>query len=71
MHHGDAAGLQHRTSKPHAYDTMLVCCQPRDKGESYLQEGSQGNKCFQLHMKAVELLSAAHLVLLVGLLGSV
>ena len=71
MHHGNAAELQHRTSCPHAYDTLQVCCPLTDKGKSYLPEGSAGNKCFQLHMKAVELLGLAHLLPPAGLLGSI
>jgi hypothetical protein len=30
--HGDAAGHQHRTLYSHAYDTMLVCYQPPQRG---------------------------------------
>jgi len=54
-----------------AYHTLQVCCQPPDKEKSYLPEGSAGNKCFQLHMKAVELRGAAYLLPPAGLLGSI
>ncbi len=71
MHHGDAAGLQHRTLYSHACDTLEACCQPPDKGESYLQEASPGSECFQLHIEAVKVVGAAQLMLLADLLGSI
>ncbi len=70
VHHSDAAGHQHRTLYPHAYDTLQACYQPPQR-ESYQQDGSPGSPCFLLHMEVVELLGAAHLMLLADLLDSI
>ncbi len=50
---------------------MARLLQSSRTGSAYLHEDPPGSKCFQLHMQPVELLSAVHLVLPAGLLGSI
>ena len=71
IHHKNAAGPNTGEIDSQAWHTLQVCCQPRDKGESYLHEDPPGSKCFQLHVKAVEVLGAVHLWPPAGMLGSI
>ena len=62
---------KHKRSQPTSLACVASLLQSTRTGTAYLHEEPPGRKCFQLYMKAVELLSAAHLLLLVDLLGSV
>ena len=62
---------QHKRSQPTSLACVASLLQSTRTGTAHLHEDPPGSKCFQLHMQPVELLSAVHLVLLVGLLGSV